>query len=343
MSDFELLRAYAEQGAEDAFTDLVNRHINLVYAAALRQVRDPDTAVEIAQSVFIILARKAKTIRQGAVLAGWPLRTTRYTAANVRRHEQHRHQTEQEAMDHLYPTDTEAAWKQIAPRLDEALIALREGDRDAVALRFFEEKSYKEIGAALSLSEDSARKKVTRAVVRLRTMLSKRGCTLPLAVVTAAVSANASKAAPAQLATVVAATALLKGPVAAGALPMLVQSTLRTLNLLRWRSVGTGATAVAVVVCAGLLLAKQYANHGTQEPNGAPVVATTPVSQPAPGPAASESISSANQLAGQPGVGPLLFRVLDAENHGALAKDQARAKVDYRFPGLPDQYIRNRC
>src|SRR5581483_8711307 len=188
MGDFELLRAYVEPGTEAAFTELVNRHINLVHSAALRQVADPQTAAEISQTVFIILARKARTIQPGTVLAGWLLLTTRYTAANARRRDQHRHVTEQQAMDHLYMSYTDAAWKQIAPLLDEALVALRESDRDAVALRFFEERSFKEIGAALSISEDSARKRVSRALKRLRSLLARRGCVVPVAVVTLAIS-----------------------------------------------------------------------------------------------------------------------------------------------------------
>ena len=90
----------------------------------------------------------------------------RITAANARRHEQHRHETEQKAMEQISPTETETAWKELSPLLDEAMVALAAKDRDAVALRFFEQKSFKEIGAALSLSEDNARKRVSRAVDR---------------------------------------------------------------------------------------------------------------------------------------------------------------------------------
>ena len=110
MNDFELLREYAGRASEDAFTLLVNRYVNLVYSAALRQTGDSHDAEEITQAVFLILARKAGGMRPDTVLTGWLLRTTRFVALNARRREINRMHLEREAMN-LYPTETDAAWK----------------------------------------------------------------------------------------------------------------------------------------------------------------------------------------------------------------------------------------
>src|SRR5260370_25863028 len=246
MGDFELLRAYSHRGDEEAFTELVNRHVNLVYSAALRQARDPHRAAEITQSVFMVLARKAATIRKGASLPGWLLITTRHTAANARRREQHRQQLEQQAMQDFHLTETESAWSEIAPLLDEALVTLGERDRDAIALRFFAQKSYKEIGAALSSSEEGARKRVSRAMDSLRVIFTKRGKMLSSGVVAAAITAHATQAAPAGLAGAIAASAIAKAAVATWSLPLLAQGTLQSLRWMPWKTIAMRSTVAGL-------------------------------------------------------------------------------------------------
>jgi len=254
MSDFELLQAYVQGGDEDAFTEVVNRYMNLVYSAALRQSSDPHTAAEIVQSVFIILARKASRIQANTIMAGWLLRATRYTANNARRNERYRQQLEQQAMENLCTTESESAWTEIAPVLDEAMILLNEPDRNAIALRFFAHKSYKEIGETLSSSEEGARKRVNRALERLRGLLVRRGTLLSAGAIAGAISAHGVQAAPAQLATPVVSAALAKAAVSVGTLPFLAKATLQTLDRLRLRSlVLRGATASLAV--AALILA----------------------------------------------------------------------------------------
>src|SRR5688572_4956748 len=98
MCDRELLHEYVERRSEQAFAELVARHINLVYATALRRVRDSHLAEDVAQSVFILLARKAGSIREGEALAGWLYRATCFIAASAVRAERRRRDREAEAM-----------------------------------------------------------------------------------------------------------------------------------------------------------------------------------------------------------------------------------------------------
>src|SRR2546425_13351375 len=106
-SDAQLLREYAEHGAEAAFAEIVARHTNLVYSAALRQVDSPDIAAEIAQRGFIGLARGARTLSRkladSASLAGWLCRSARNISLNPRRDEFRRHSRERAAMGKLGP------------------------------------------------------------------------------------------------------------------------------------------------------------------------------------------------------------------------------------------------
>src|SRR4051812_43484966 len=96
--DLQLLRQYAEQRSEEAFGELVRRHVNLVYSTALRLIAERQLAEDVAQAVFVKLASKAGAIREGTLLSGWLYRTTQFVAETARRSEYRRRMRDDVAM-----------------------------------------------------------------------------------------------------------------------------------------------------------------------------------------------------------------------------------------------------
>src|SRR5215472_4229257 len=178
MNDQQLLARYVSEGSEEAFTELVSRHAGLVYSAAVRQVRDSQLAKDVAQMVFANLARKARSIPRGMVLAGWLHRDTRFTAMDVIRAESRRARREQEAaIMNQVNSERSPEWEKIRPILDEALDELGGEDRDALLMRYFEGRELAGVGQGIGASAEAARKRVDRALDRLRLGLVKRGIT----------------------------------------------------------------------------------------------------------------------------------------------------------------------
>jgi len=260
MNDFESLRRYAETGDESAFTELVQRYVDLVYSAALRQVRgDAHLAQDVTQSVFIDLARKAASISARTVLTGWLYTSTRYAAAKAVRAEQRRHAREQEAyaMEQLSSTPAPVeAWDQLRPMLDEAMHELSERDRNAILLRYFEGRQLAEVGAKLGLSEDAARMRVGRALEKLRGRLAGRGVTSTVAVLVALLASQTVTAAPAGLAVNIAGTALASASAGVG-------SALTILKLITMTKLKIGLISALVVAGVATPFIIQHQNQVT--------------------------------------------------------------------------------
>jgi RNA polymerase sigma factor (sigma-70 family) len=208
-TDLELLDQFAREQSQDAFTALVKRHLNLVYSAALRQVRSPQLAEEVSQSVFTNLALNAAKLSPNTILTAWLYRVTRHTAIDVVRREARRQAREQIAFQMSDLTNTPTDWTHIERMLDEAMDSLDEADRTALLLRYFENRSLREVGQALGASEDAAQKRVSRAVERLREFFAKREVAVGAGALVAVLSANAIQAAPAGLVTTVSTGAVL--------------------------------------------------------------------------------------------------------------------------------------
>jgi RNA polymerase sigma factor (sigma-70 family) len=272
VSDMELLRDYDRQGSEAAFAELVRRHINLVYSVAFRHVGIAAQAEEITQAVFVILARKAASLRPDTILEGWLHETTRLTALSFLRGERRRQFREQEAyMQSNLQESTEApAWNQLAPLLDEAMSRLGKKDRDAVMLRFFKDKNVCEVASALRVSEAAAQRRVLRAVEKLRRFFTKRGVVLPAAVLTAAVSANSVQAAPVALAKTVTAVAITKGSIATASTLSLVKGTIKVMTYAKLK-LAIGVTAVILLAGGAATVALSDGDVKTSSPaNGRP-------------------------------------------------------------------------
>ena len=246
--DMTLVEEFAASRSEPAFAALVERHIGLVHSAALRQVGDDHLAEEIIQAVFIILARKAASLGPKTVLAAWLYRTTRYAAADALKGRRRRAAREQEAyvQSTLNEPDPHAAWMQLAPLLDDAMAELGEADRTALVLRYFENKTAREIAAAMRMKENTAQKRVTRALEKLRARFVKRGVTLTTAVIAGAVAANSVQAAPAGLAATVSIVAA-KGAAVTTSIIAIVQGTLKIMTYAKLK--------MAFGITAGIILA----------------------------------------------------------------------------------------
>jgi RNA polymerase sigma factor (sigma-70 family) len=238
--DMELLARYRQRHAEDAFAELVQRHLGLVHSAALRQVRIPHLAEEVAQSTFIKLARHAGQLAPDTLLTAWLYQVTRREAIDVIRRDARRQLREQVATEMNAMNATTADWAHIEPLLDEAMHALDETDRTAVLLRYFENKSLREVGATLGTSENAAQKRLARAVERLREFFAKRGVTVGASGLVVVISANAIQVAPVGLGAAIATSAL-------GSFSGL---SISTLGIVKWMIMTNLKTTLVIAVCA---------------------------------------------------------------------------------------------
>ena len=255
-TDIELLRRYSDEASEDAFATLVRRHINLVYSTARRQVQDAAMAEEITQATFIVLARKAKSLNDKTILSAWLYRTARFAAADARKMQARRMKYEQEAA-RMEPTQTETTWQEIEPLLDDAMNSLDDGDRAALLLRFFENKSLREVGTALGVSDDTAQKRVTRALERLRKSFARDGVTLSVAALMETLPSHVVEAAPDLLAHSIGHTVISDAAISVTT-TTLVKGT---LNMIAWTKFkfAAGLAAVLIIVSGSATIAAQKA------------------------------------------------------------------------------------
>lgn len=280
----ELLRQYVEQGDEAAFAELVRRQTDLVYSVALRVSRDPHLAEDVTQAVFTKFAREAGRLRHYITPVCWLHINARHRAIDAIRGEARRRAREQEAVtmqnDQITPP---AHWAEIGPLLDEAVERLGERDRQAVLLRFFNGLSHQEVGAILGLSENSANKRVERALEKLRAHFVSRGVTTSASLLASALTMNSVQAAPVGLAKKATAISL------AGGGASLAGGTLQALFLAFFMSTKTKialASVVLVLLVLNFAIKWQDVNERpvseVPRPPPAPAIAVLPVPTKSP-------------------------------------------------------------
>jgi len=310
MDDAELLRSYVTSRSEAAFAQLVQSHAGLVYSTALRVTGDGQLARDVAQEVFIKLAREAGALRHGKALAAWLYRVAHARAVNALRTEARRRHRELEAMKNLEienVPDTESAWTALKPSLDQAMADLNKTDQAALVLRFFSNKSLLEVGQALGLSEEAARKRVGRAVEKLRTLFARRGVQVSSAALVSVLTANVVQSAPAGLAASLSSSAVTAA--STGGSASLLTTALQAILMTKTTAIIVAAVAVGAVVTPLLLRKGQSATPApivpaanlTQTPAAAP---TAPAQASARQGAAATAVSLLARVADLPQLTP---------------------------------------
>lgn len=259
--DRALLKRYVEAGCDQAFAELVARHIHHVYSVARRETQDPHLAEELTQTAFIVLARKAKGLPPETILSGWLFQTVRYAAKNARRSAVRRHLHEQQLAhmsSHLPESDDAALWSHISAELNEIIGSLSASDRDAITLRFFEQKSHQEMAQLLRTTEPSVRKRLSRAIERLRCRFLKRGITVSSVTLAALLLARSVEAAPSSIANTIT-SSVATATAASGigiSLSQLVAATLRTMAAAKakWIAGWAALVVVAIGVPSGFMI-----------------------------------------------------------------------------------------
>jgi len=215
--DFEQLQRFTCAGEQSAFADVVRRHLDLVFATAMRKVEDSGAAQEVAQNVFAALGRKAWQFAPDDSVPAWLHKSALLEAKSWLRGELRRRRREETAAElgtTMKTSEDQPAFQALVPLLDEALLSLREKDRTALLLRFYESHSLREVGTAVGVSEDAARMRVQSALEKLAEFFKRRGFkTATVAVATAALEHTATTASAAVASAVVGA-ALRTAPTA---------------------------------------------------------------------------------------------------------------------------------
>jgi RNA polymerase sigma factor (sigma-70 family) len=315
-SDLDLLRDYVHHQSQSAFGELVRRHADWVHAIARRKVRDDQIAQDVSQATFIVLSRKAPQLlarRWNVKLTGWLYHVVRLTSANALRELSRRRRHERAAATQraeALPAERAINWDEVLPLVDTSLAGLRALDREAVLLRFYRQQSFTDVAHTLGISEEAARKRVTRAIDRLRVLMRRRGHTsLASAALASALWAGAAPAAGVTIAT--------RAAEASAGSSLLAKSVLTALT---WKQASVGALAVTLVVLAGsgaAVLLQLRAAH--PQPAQAAVV-------PAPMPAAAPMIDPVAQQ-----------RMTDVHRTFAALRS-ASWQMDYQQPADPPHF-----
>ncbi|MGA2501260.1 MAG: sigma-70 family RNA polymerase sigma factor, partial [Tepidisphaeraceae bacterium] len=262
----QLLRQYAETGSEQAFAEIVTRNLGWVYAVCLRGVRDRHLAEDVAQAVFVLLARKARQMNENTILRGWLFKTSRFAVADAvkkRARENRKLVPFCELSETHLAQEEEAAWEEIVPILDEAVSCLCSDDRQVILLRFYEGHRMVEVGQRLGISEEAAKKRVSRAVEKLRGILSRQGASITAAMLLGLLLVRSAVAMPKGLASVVTSVGMGEGAasssaaaIADGAATAMVRTARRLLA-----AITAGVAAVLLLLAGAVMMLTTLPAH----------------------------------------------------------------------------------
>jgi RNA polymerase sigma factor (sigma-70 family) len=305
-NDMDLVREFGRHHSEAAFTELVRRHLNLVYSVALRLTGNVGDAEDVAQAVFIILARKAVALPERTLVTGWLYEATRFTSVRLLRTNARRRRREQKASMQftLNETDTAHIWQQLSPHLEAAMSQLTDRDRGLLLLRFYENKTKAAAASLLGIRENTAHKREERALAKLRKYFAKCGVTLSGAAIAAAVSAHSVQAAPVTLLDTLSAGA----PATTSTLTLVKGA----LKLMAWTTAKTTVTTLVVAGMAVYLVIQHQAQVRLRQQNEALQMRINQLSS-----LATENENLSNLLA-------------QAKNSEARARDQLRQRAQAR-------------
>jgi RNA polymerase sigma factor (sigma-70 family) len=258
VNDWTLLEAYVTRDSEEAFTELVTRYMPLVYASAVRRAGS-ELAEDISQGVFMILAQKSEKLnrKHRGTVAGWLFRATRFASSEAVRQRRRRIDREQQGVKEEAQRSgpiEEVTWHEIRPLLDHALDALRPRDRDAVIMRYMQGASFADVGTALGVSENTATKRVERAVEKLRNFFERKQIVIGVPLLASILSSRATSAGAAALAETCAAAVLAsKTVVTTGTAAAICTATAKSMAVAQAKSIAALSCAVlsAGVVVTG--------------------------------------------------------------------------------------------
>ncbi len=329
-SDAALLRRFVRQGRQAAFSELVARYSGLVYSTCLRDIRDVAVAEDAAQAVFLILARKAPALRPHTSLAGWLYRTARLVSRNAAQQERRVRLREQRLGQHMAAEEAQRPpendpWNQIEPVLHAALDALGRQEREVLLLRFFDDRSLKETGAALGMTEDAARMRVSRSLEKMRRHLSQADVVLPTAALAGLLTEKAVQAAPAALQQLVLPTAPgLNAPAGSASIPRAYQLAQgATKQMFITKAVLTGLIAISTT---GGVVGILHGGH----PRPPLLAQNTPVQTP-PTDTSETTALTPQAIIAQSGAATGALKSLRADLHWSLSAGGATARVAESF------------
>ncbi|HSY42445.1 MAG TPA: sigma-70 family RNA polymerase sigma factor, partial [Candidatus Acidoferrum sp.] len=318
MNENELLQALTDRRSEEAFAHLVRRYSGLVYSTAKRRLANASLAEDITQIVFIRFAKNPPKVKSPGELAAWLHRTTIHVTVDLWRSESRRRAREMEAVIMESAIPEPAIWEEISPKLDEALNQLDEDDRQALLLRFFSEKSMREVGAMLGVSEDAAKMRVSRALERLRTQMGTTATACTAAVLGTLLAEHSVEAVPASLISRLSALKLPAAAGVAGSLTAMIQQMSKF-------KLTSGIITAALLTLVSLHIHIIHSANKTVVDTASGIAQTNPVTDQTANtdPADRHSINSPNlpQASAPPEVA-MLFHVTDSETGQPLENAQ---------------------